>query len=740
MKDESETGTGSCSSFILHPSSFVPKVADFGLAKFLTGSNLTRTGDALGTPSYMAPEQTAGKSGLITAAADVYGLGAILYETLTGRPPFRAETLEATLVQVLEEDPVPPRRLQPTVPLDLDTICMKCLRKEAGRRYATAQELADDLRRFRAGEAIRARPVGAGERVVRWCRRQPVVAGLLAALVIVSLAGLSGVLWEWQLARHHAAEAEQNAAAFEHERDAARREQARAERHLRLARGRADRLTQVGRELWANSTLYPRGREVLEEALTYYQEILPEEGSDPGLRLEAARLYFQVAEIHHGMGRWDKAVEAYEQQGRLLAGALAAEPGNKQLRRQLAHSHRWRGNALRDLRKTREARAAYDQAAALQEQLLRESPSDTDYQVALANTLLNTATLLSPRSQAEELRRLYRRSVELDRAAVAAKPENLSYQAELALGLGDQGMFLLDIERVAPAADALREAVAINQKLLAGDRMGRSYERYVARTYGNLGRVLVSAGQPQEAEQSHREALKLLDQLVTDFPHTPYYRSELAETLESLASLLTEPGRRPEVEELRRNVVRHYEILTANFREDRGNQPKLLHSYLLLGDVLVELGQCAQAAEQYRKALKLDPESPVANNGLAWFLATNPEPSLRDAAEAVRRAEKAVKAEPKSGSYRNTLGVAHYRNGDYKGALADLEESMRLRDGGDSFDWFFVAMTHWHLGDRAKARLWFDRAVQWMDRHKPQHHELRRFCTEVEALLAEVAP
>ena len=181
------------------------KVTDFGLAKFLAGGDLTHSGDVLGTPSYMAPEQAAGKSAPITAAVDVYGLGAILYEALTGRPPFAAATVDATLGLVRQDEPVPPRRLQPTVPRDLETICLKCLRKEAGRRYATAQDLAVDLRRFEAGEPIRARPVGTTERVIVWCRRKPGFAGLLAALVLVFLAGSSGVLWQWQHARRNAA-------------------------------------------------------------------------------------------------------------------------------------------------------------------------------------------------------------------------------------------------------------------------------------------------------------------------------------------------------------------------------------------------------------------------------------------------------------------------------------------------------------------------------------------------------
>ena len=350
------------------------KVTDFGLAKFLAGGDLTHSGDVLGTPSYMAPEQAAGKSAPITAAVDVYGLGAILYEALTGRPPFAAATVDATLGLVRQDEPVPPRRLQPTVPRDLETICLKCLRKEAGRRYATAQDLADDLRRFQAGEPVRARPVGTAERVIVWCRRKPGFAGLLAALVLVFLAGSSGVLWQWQRAARNAAEAQQNAAAFRRERDTARQEKARAEHHLRIVRDRVDRLNRLGSDLLRRPGQYRTGQAVLEEALAFYQELLPDEGNDPRVRREAAQLFGQVAEIHHTLDQAAKAAEAWGRQASLLTSLLEEEPASKALRMELADSHRWRGNALRDLGKAREAREAYDQAARLQEALAARVP------------------------------------------------------------------------------------------------------------------------------------------------------------------------------------------------------------------------------------------------------------------------------------------------------------------------------------------------------------------------------
>jgi hypothetical protein len=169
-----------------------PKVTDFGLAKKLGEAGQTASGAVVGTPSYMAPEQAGGQGKEVGPAADVYALGALLYECLTGRPPFKAATALDTLLQVVAEEPVPPSRLQPATPKDLETICLKCLQKQPARRYAGAAELADDLHRFLEGEPVRARPVGAAERLGKWVRRRPAVAGLLAALLLAAL-GLAGV-------------------------------------------------------------------------------------------------------------------------------------------------------------------------------------------------------------------------------------------------------------------------------------------------------------------------------------------------------------------------------------------------------------------------------------------------------------------------------------------------------------------------------------------------------------------
>jgi serine/threonine protein kinase len=169
-----------------------PRVTDFGLAKKLQGdSGLTGSGQIMGTPSYMPPEQVGGKRGEIGPAADVYSLGATLYAMLTGRPPFQAATPMDTVIQVVGEEPVLPRRLNASIPIDLETICLKCLRKEPGKRYAGAAALRDELKRYLDGKPILARPVGQAERAWRWCRRNPAVAGLVAGVAMALLLGTS---------------------------------------------------------------------------------------------------------------------------------------------------------------------------------------------------------------------------------------------------------------------------------------------------------------------------------------------------------------------------------------------------------------------------------------------------------------------------------------------------------------------------------------------------------------------
>jgi eukaryotic-like serine/threonine-protein kinase len=214
------------------------RLTDFGVAKRLgTGAGVTGTGHVIGTPAYMAPEQARGQSREVGVGADVYSLGAILYEMLAGRPPFTETATADALLEVIHHDPIPPSRLTVAVPRDLETICLKCLAKEPGRRYPTAMALADDLDRFLQGRPIAARPAGWAEVAWRWARRNPAVAGLLVALALVILLAFAGVTWQWRVAvvAEAAKEKEADKATFEAAQANAARLTAETERRAKEA-------------------------------------------------------------------------------------------------------------------------------------------------------------------------------------------------------------------------------------------------------------------------------------------------------------------------------------------------------------------------------------------------------------------------------------------------------------------------------------------------------------------------
>ncbi len=396
-----------------------PRVTDFGLAKKVHGdSGLTGSGQIMGTPSYMPPEQAGGRRGEVGPAADVYALGATLYAMVTGRPPFQAATAMDTVIQVVSDEPVPPRRLNATIPRDLETICLKCLEKEPGKRYGSAAALGEDLRRYLAGEPIAARPVGQAERAWRWCRRKPVVAGLVASLVVALVAGFVGITLGWLEARRQRSAAEENFRLAERQRSA-------AEENFRLARSAVDDyLTRVSESrVLRVPGLEPLRRELLEDALRYYRDFVALRGHDPSLRDELILAYRRVGLINGLVGTGPAALDAFRQSLALAESVAAARPGDVELKQLIADLH-------------------------------------------------NRIGLIQMRTgQSDEAFRSLNLARSIDLALVQANPTDLAYRTEQAGHLHNFGMFLDGTGRPAEALERLEEALAIYDDLGADMRL-----------------------------------------------------------------------------------------------------------------------------------------------------------------------------------------------------------------------------------------------------------------------------
>jgi tetratricopeptide (TPR) repeat protein len=682
----------------------------------------------------MAPEQTGGKGAVIGPAADVHSLGAILYHVLTGRPPFQGETALDALHQLCFLDPIPPRHLRPGVPRDLETVCLKCLEKDPGSRYQTARALADDLERCRDGKPPLARPVGLLGRAVRWSRRKPVIAGLLAALLLVLPTGLGGMLWQWR-------RAEQMAATLRRENERMVQERGRADRHIWQGRQLVKELTQAAIQLGMHPL--QDGQEtghtshaLIDRALTFYRAILADKSTDPVVRLETAQAGLLAGWYGFGFGLYPKADEAYRASIRLLEGLLADDPDNPTYLRELCLGHVRRGHLLRDTGRTADARKAYAEALAIGERLVKLS-GKVESRVLLANVLTNSTTVLGEAEHAGQRLERMRRALDLTSSAADAFPANGWFQEEKALCL--EGLAQLGGSNSQPeAAEKLvREALVIRAKLVEKGHQGPPFARYLARSHTILGRML-GRDRPAEAEREFQSSIALLKKLVTGYPTGPYIRVDLADAQFALAELLAgSPERWADVEELNREGLAHYERLAAALPKQPYYTNRLVQRSNRLAFLLVERGRYDDAIELYRKALQRRPGDPATNNSLAWALATHTDPKRREPAEALRLARKAVAAAPKDANFLNTLGAAQYRAGAWKDAMSSLQAAVRLRGEEDAFDEFFLAMSYWRLGARDQARQWYEKAEQCRQKKQPSDPELPRLRAEAEALLAQ---
>jgi serine/threonine-protein kinase len=523
-----------------------PKITDFGLAKSVgveveSGGAVTETGAILGTPGYMAPEQAGGQSRDVGPAADIYALGAILYELLTGRPPFKAASAIDTVFLVRFEEPVPPSRLQPKVPRDLETICLKCLEKDPRKRYASAAALADDLGRFGAGEPIRARPTTALERGWRWCRRKPLTAGLAAALVLVvagAIAILAALLLHAERLRDQAeikaAEARRQHRRATAEARAARIERGRAEDNFRKARQAVDTyFTLVSQsQLLRLKGSQPLRKKLLEAALAYYRDFIKQYGDGPSLQDDLAKASFKVARITAEIGDPNDSLKAYLFARDIYARLSRAEPANLRYRSNLATCYDSAGVTFSALGRSGEALDAFQKSHALRKQLAREQPGPK-YQGLLASSYNNLGLTHRGAGDRAQALRYFRQAVGVQRRLIRAFPAEAALRDALGTNYHNIALLHRDAGRYGPALAYFQKASAQWGRLAgtpgpAADGVWRK----LALNLFEIGTLhdLVAAGQPSpDALRAYGQAFGIVSRLLRDHPRVIQYQSDLAD-------------------------------------------------------------------------------------------------------------------------------------------------------------------------------------------------------------------
>ena len=554
------------------------KITDFGLAKDLSGrGGQTTTGAILGTPGYMAPEQAQGGSKHVGPAADVYALGAILYETLTGRPPFRAATVLDTLLQVRTQEVVSPGLLQQNLPRDLVTVCLKALAKEPHRRYATAAALAGDLRAFLNDKPITARPVTSWERGWRWCRRNRFLAAVSAAalaLLVTAVAALTtGIL------------------AINREKDRTQRALEAESVALKRARQSLDEMFSQVVEDWltSRSQLEPPQKAFLERALGLYESFAAETGSDAEVRDGVGSALMRSGHIREYLGQREDALRAYEQarvlyqelcrdhpavadypfkladsynalgnlfhrMHRLPEAQEALETGIGLLERQaenapglpdpsrLARSQAILGAVLRDAGRPGDGEAALRQALGIQKQLVADFPDRPDYRLELSGTYTKLAILTANAGRPDDAVRAFRDSLGVVKQLTTDFPGVPRYRYELAIGHYNMGTLLM--KRDGKVAEAtLRDALPLWRQLVADFPSVPEYRRNLASCQHNVALVCSAAGKTQEAETAYRDTVAIRRQLAADFPSTPLYKEDAASDVNGLGIYLMDHGK-----------------------------------------------------------------------------------------------------------------------------------------------------------------------------------------------------
>jgi eukaryotic-like serine/threonine-protein kinase len=831
----------------------VPKVIDFGVAKateqpLIERSQFTQLGTMVGTLEYMSPEQAEMSAQGVDTRSDIYSLGVLLYELLTGSTPLsQLRIREAAYGEILrmikeEEPPKPSSRLGGSGTAlasiaaqrhmdsgkltklmrgELDWIVMKCLEKDRNRRYETANGLARDIERYLHGEPVYAYPPTANYRLRKFAGRHKagvVIAGLIL-IFIVMLGSGAGWLVRDRAERLRAVEREINEAHQWQEQEKWPEALAaihRAERLLadgggnsvvqeRVHDARRDfdmvlRLEGIMHELTAqegNPLKFDFAKRDTEYAAAFREYGIDVEVLEPvevadliagrNIRLQLALALDAWAEAR----RFVRPLRSKSWKD-LLTVACVADPDLWRVRVREALRNRNRAALLEAadqipigsvppitlglLARALKDAGAPKQAVALFRRAQRRHPNSFWLNFDLASALMSQ----KPAEMEEAIRYLS--------VALALRPASWPARGGLSDALQRQG-------KLDEAVAELRESIALNsndpapwinrgkafhklhhyEDAIADFSQALSIDAHNVLAWTYRGNGYHELHQYEKAIADRSKALSLDPKYSMGWT----YRGNSYHDFHQYDKAVADHSKAVELDPtnaiswscrgLAYHELHQYENAIADYSKAlalepknavvwtyRGNSYHDLHQYdkaIADDSKAIELDprsswlwscrafaynssrQYGKAIADYSKTIEIDPNNRTALNGLAWLLATCPDTSYRNPARAVERAQRAVELEPNNGNQWNTLGVARYRAGVLKAAIVALEKSMELRKGGDSLDWFFLAMAHWQLGDKEQARKWYEQALQWMQKNQPENEELLRFGVEAAELL-----